>query len=541
MNNNISPDVIGELRKCALSFEYFCKTYVKITHPTKGLLPFELTEPQRRVVKHLETNRYTLLKKYRQGGFSTLCLVYGVWLSLFTLDKRVAVVSRCGSCGNNMLYDTVELILNHLPEWLRGELNRKVHRKIEFVNNNSTFYFWPAEACQAVNVDFLIFDEPAFISDMDHVWKCFYPCLLESGHCVAVSTPNGVGNWFYDTWDKAEKGQNDFTILPLDYKEDPAYQDPAFVEMCRKNLGERGFLQEIEACFLAEEPSVTVEAEVDLNKFAEEIKDKYKEPVEDDDDEVLHKSAGKCWNKTGQSTFKFDATKVGKSSRTINARYESSPEDFKCYDVHQKPVILCEQKSDDPFVKGEIPVLDRSNSKEFDVDKEWGELKEDLSILSGIEKPKLDDEDVSDEEILAEWYTGEAISKMWDNIAKVMPQYKDEADRLVKKYKKRKSFKSFGGTDLPTDVLKLAGVESTPDEKTEVEPKDKLLDLVVKGFHENMEIDFDEDFLCINEVPTKITSESVEMAFNGLVELCGEEVALATVVKILKDKLSLLY
>ena len=40
--------------------------------------------------------------------------------------------------------------------------------------------------------------------------------LSTGGCCIALSTPNGVGNWFHETYIlKAESGENDFNLTVL--------------------------------------------------------------------------------------------------------------------------------------------------------------------------------------------------------------------------------------------------------------------------------------------------------------------------------------
>ena len=39
--------------------------------------------------------------------------------------------------------------------------------------------------------------------------------LSTGGQCIALSTPNGVGNWFHKTWVGAEDGTNDWNTIKL--------------------------------------------------------------------------------------------------------------------------------------------------------------------------------------------------------------------------------------------------------------------------------------------------------------------------------------
>ena len=45
--------------------------------------------------------------------------------------------------------------------------------------------------------------------------------LATGGQCMALSTPNGIGNWFHQTWEKAETGENSFVPVRLTLDSSP--------------------------------------------------------------------------------------------------------------------------------------------------------------------------------------------------------------------------------------------------------------------------------------------------------------------------------
>ena len=57
-------------------------------------------------------------------------------------------------------------------------------------------------------IDLLIIDEAAFIKNIDEIWGASQQTLATGGKCNALSTPNGMGNWFHKTWSAAETGEN---------------------------------------------------------------------------------------------------------------------------------------------------------------------------------------------------------------------------------------------------------------------------------------------------------------------------------------------
>ena len=61
-----------------------------------------------------------------------------------------------------------------------------------------------------------------YFENLEELWTGLYSTLSTGGRCIALSTPNGVGNWFHQTCVAALDGKNDFfpTTLPWDVHPD---------------------------------------------------------------------------------------------------------------------------------------------------------------------------------------------------------------------------------------------------------------------------------------------------------------------------------
>src|SRR4051794_35957598 len=90
----LTPSQEEEVRRCARDFVYFCGTYLKINHPKHGLIPFKLQDFQQRYFRHLEEHRFTLVKKFRQGGFTTFTIAYLFWKCMFVPGHRALFIVR---------------------------------------------------------------------------------------------------------------------------------------------------------------------------------------------------------------------------------------------------------------------------------------------------------------------------------------------------------------------------------------------------------------------------------------------------------------
>lgn len=238
-----------EFLKCAASFSYFCHKYVKIAHPKRGLLPFILFKYQKRVVKAYESSRFNILSKFRQGGLSTVTVLWSMWRCMFKLDETIMVLSKSDreaiAAG-----EIVKRALIELPNWMRPEMDKNNDHQKLFTETGCKLFFYTPEAARGRSITYLILDEAAFIPQMEKHWKAMFPTISTGGHCITISTVNGVGNWYYDIFQGAKKGENDFNVIELDYWEHPEYNDPDWVKATRAQLGEKGWMQEVMRDFL---------------------------------------------------------------------------------------------------------------------------------------------------------------------------------------------------------------------------------------------------------------------------------------------------
>jgi|694.fasta_scaffold13567_7 hypothetical protein len=260
-----------EMMKCALSFPYFCHKYVKIAHPKRGLLPFVLYNYQRRCVQEYEHNRFNIISKFRQGGLTTVTVLWCMWRCMFKLDETIMVLSKSDreaiAAGEN-----VKRALTELPAWLRPEMDKNNDHQKLFTETGCKLFFYTPEAARGRSITYLVLDEAAFIPQMDKYWKAMFPTISTGGHCITISTVNGVGNWYYDIYQEAKKKQNDFNVIELDYWEHPEYNDPVWVKGTRAQLGEKGWLQEVMRDFLgAGESYIPTDIIVDLDLVTQQI------------------------------------------------------------------------------------------------------------------------------------------------------------------------------------------------------------------------------------------------------------------------------
>ncbi len=238
-----------EILRCAKDFNYFCHKYVRIVHPKHGIMPFVMYKYQRRVIADYDKNRFCLISKFRQGGLTTVSVLWGMWRCLFHMNETIMVVSKTDreaiASG-----EIVKQALAELPGWLKPDLSKNNDRQKVFDDTNSKLFFYSPNAVRGRSPTYIIIDEAAFIVNMNELWKAILPSISAGGKVFVISTVNGVsgdGEWYYEMYMGATSNppKNKFQTIDLDYWEHPDYNDPEYVDLMKSQLGELGWRQEV--------------------------------------------------------------------------------------------------------------------------------------------------------------------------------------------------------------------------------------------------------------------------------------------------------
>jgi hypothetical protein len=222
-----------EYIKCAQDPGHFMRKYCYIQHPQRGRITFNLFPFQEKVLHLWRDNPYSIVLKSRQLGISTLAASYSLWLMTFHKDKNVLCLATTQETAKNMV-TKVRFMYDNLPSWLKVkeiENNRLSLRlsngsQIKAKSSNS-------DAARSEAVSLLIIDEAAFIDNVAETWASAQQTLATGGGAIVLSTPYGTGNWFHQTWVRAEAQENDFLPIKL-----PWYVHPERDEEWRKKQDE---------------------------------------------------------------------------------------------------------------------------------------------------------------------------------------------------------------------------------------------------------------------------------------------------------------
>jgi len=205
--DNATPNELAE------SFAFFCENYVYIKHPNKGKIKFQLRDAQKEAAKAWLNNRYSIVLKARQIGFSTLAAAYCFWLAYFWPDRFIVMLSKTEREATKLLAKA-KYIYKFLPDWMKKsgpELVQNNVLKMSF-GNDSVIESLPSanEPARGESVYLAVIDEMAFLPNPEEAWASIEPIADVGGRVICLSTAKGEGNIFFQLWHGSQTGTNRF-------------------------------------------------------------------------------------------------------------------------------------------------------------------------------------------------------------------------------------------------------------------------------------------------------------------------------------------
>jgi hypothetical protein len=248
---NFTQEQIDEYIKCVRDPIYFTK-YIKIITLDDGLVPFEMYEFQKDMIKTFHDNRFVITKCPRQVGKTTTAVAFLLWSVLFKDSQNIAILANRSKTAISIL-GKLQLAYENLPMWLQQGVVEWNKSRIELENGSiivadST----SSAAARSGSFNIVFLDEFAFVpSNIAYEFiTSVYPVITAGTKTkiIMVSTPNGM-NLFYKMWQDAVNKRNNYVPFEIHWSQVPG-RDEAWKEETIKNTSEHQFRQEFETEFL---------------------------------------------------------------------------------------------------------------------------------------------------------------------------------------------------------------------------------------------------------------------------------------------------
>ena len=111
-------EIVKEIVKSGKDPVYFINNYCRISHPLRGLIPFNTYPYQDDLVRDFNDYRFTVILKARQLGISTISAAYAVWFMLFHKEKNILVMATKFTTAANLV-KKVKQVMKNLPPWMQ--------------------------------------------------------------------------------------------------------------------------------------------------------------------------------------------------------------------------------------------------------------------------------------------------------------------------------------------------------------------------------------------------------------------------------------
>ena len=208
---------------------YALRTYLQTYDNTVSkYVPLELFPDQVSLLEDYEKYNENIALKYRQAGVSTVTAAWSSKKLAFARKEKPEKILIIA----NKLDTSVEMankirgFIEQWPTWVGIAFSAEKNSQRHFKLNNGCEVKSVAtskDALRGYTPTILIFDEAAFIEADGDFWSACMASLSTGGKVIVVSTPNGYDPIYYEIYDQALRGMNDFKISEMFWYRDPRY------------------------------------------------------------------------------------------------------------------------------------------------------------------------------------------------------------------------------------------------------------------------------------------------------------------------------
>lgn len=291
-----AKQIVDEIDRCMEDIVYFAEKYFTIiSHRGKEII--KLYPKQKQLIEAIVNNQNTIVLASRQSGKSTVYTIFALWYAMFHPDKGVLICANKFMIAKELM-ERIQLAYELLPSWLKQGCKEYNKGRVVF-ENDSKIEISPtsASAARGKSGEVLIIDEAAFVPNgiMNEFVQSVIPIVSSrpNSKIIAVSTPNGTGNWYYETYHKAlyNIGEDGWSQFRIDWWDVPGRDEKWKQKEINKFNGDlRKFAQEYGNNFLGSSQTLINAKTIEHYK---KISDSYAEaevfPMKNWEAKVWHK------------------------------------------------------------------------------------------------------------------------------------------------------------------------------------------------------------------------------------------------------------
>jgi hypothetical protein len=185
---------------------------------------------QLRLAEVWEEHRRVVILKARQLGISWMAAAFSLHTAMTRPGSPVLLVSQTGDDAE-LLLGKARYIFEHLPPYLQPEVGRNNTVRLEFpcLASEVVALTSTERAGRGRTASLVIADEHAFHQWAEQNFAALGPTMDAGGRFIALSTADGIGNFFAELWAKAAHPKSSWHRVFLPYSMRPE-RDEAWYE-----------------------------------------------------------------------------------------------------------------------------------------------------------------------------------------------------------------------------------------------------------------------------------------------------------------------
>jgi hypothetical protein len=220
-----TPEMLAELDECRESVLHFAENHFHIINLDEGKQKIKLHLYQKRALRMIRDNRFSLLLFSRQTGKSTICTIFCLWTAIFQSDQRIMLVANKESTAKE-IFKRIRMAYENLPNWLKAPIQYYGMESMELANGSKIgITTTTGTAGRGSSANLLFIDEADWIEAnlLEEFWASVYPIISSSkkSKIIMASTPRDTGGLFFKLYDGSVRGTNNWKSMKIKWNEVP--------------------------------------------------------------------------------------------------------------------------------------------------------------------------------------------------------------------------------------------------------------------------------------------------------------------------------
>jgi hypothetical protein len=236
-----TPQMVAELKKCKENILHFAENYFYIINTDEGRQKIKLHSFQKKALRMIRDNRFSLLLFSRQVGKSTISTIFLLWVAIFQDDQRILLVANKENTAKE-IFRRVRFAYENLPNWLKAPVQYYGLESMELANGSRIgITTTTGTAGRGSSANLLFVDEADWIEPnmLNEFWASVYPIISSSkkSKIIMASTPRDTSGLFYRLYDESIKEKNNWVNMRVIWNEVPG-RDEKWAEDTRGGMAD---------------------------------------------------------------------------------------------------------------------------------------------------------------------------------------------------------------------------------------------------------------------------------------------------------------